>query len=142
MEVITTEGFRNAWSKKSKFIRYSKAHGPYGDGVKGNILVPFRSIAVDPKVIKFGSVIYIPEAKGISIKLPTGVTAKHDGYFFAADAGHAIKGHKIDMFLGIQQKTPFKSLGFSSAQNLFRAYVVKNNKIKQYFKSIHQNYYG
>ena len=139
LEVIKTEGFRNAWSDESKFIRYSIARGPYGDGVNGNSLVPFRSIAVDPKVINFGAIIFIPEAKGTSIKLPTGVTAKHDGYFFAADTGHAIKGNKIDIFLGMKQKNPFQSLHFSSENKLFKAYVVKDNKLVQYFKSIHQN---
>ena len=139
LEVIKTEGFRNAWSKESKFIRYSKARGLYGDGVNGNRLVPFRSIAVDPKVINFGSIIYIPEAKGTSIKLPTGATAKHDGYFYAADTGHAIKGNKIDIFLGMQQKSPFKTLQSSSTNNLFKAYIIKNNKLKQHLERIHQD---
>ena len=45
---------------------------------------PYRTIAVDPKVIPYGSVVYIPEYKAL---------------FRAEDTGSAIKGKRIDIFL-------------------------------------------
>lgn len=67
---------------------------PYGYGLDFIPLVPFRSVAVDPEVVKIGSKIYIPKAVGIL--LPDGT--RHDGYFMAVDIGSAIKNKRIDMF--------------------------------------------
>lgn len=44
-----------------------------------------HTIAVDPKVIKYGSKIYIPELNFIGV---------------AEDCGSAIKSNKIDIFMG------------------------------------------
>ena len=64
-------------------------------------LVPYRTIAVDPKVISIGSVVYIPAIRGI--RLPTGEI--HDGYFLAHDIGSAIKRKRIDIFVGSESGT-------------------------------------
>ena len=61
----------------------------FGDGVKNYKLIPFRTIAVDTKVIPYGTVLFIPQLKGKTIKLPNGVTVIHDGYLFAGDTGGA-----------------------------------------------------
>ena len=71
---------------------------PYGIGEDGRKLIPFLSIAVDPKVIKIGSVLYIPALKGI--RLPSGKT--HDGFVFADDTGQGIDGRRIDVFVGFE----------------------------------------
>lgn len=87
--------------------RYKLARGEFGDGVRNFILRPFRTIAVDPDVIPYGRVIYIPQARGLSFTLPDGTTRKHDGYFFAGDTGGLIKRKHIDVFLGIETRSPF-----------------------------------
>ena len=72
---------------------------PWGLGAKDQSLEPFRSIAVDPKVIPLGTKILIPQAVGA--RLPDG--SLHDGVFVAADTGSAIKGQHIDLFCGLER---------------------------------------
>jgi 3D (Asp-Asp-Asp) domain-containing protein len=62
-------------------------------------LVPHRTVAVDPKKIPLGSVLFIPRARGI--RLPNGTD--HDGYFLAHDVGGAIKGKRLDFFVGTEE---------------------------------------
>ncbi|MGZ3419100.1 MAG: 3D domain-containing protein [Polyangiales bacterium] len=62
-------------------------------------LRPFRSIAVDPAVIKMGSWVYIKELDGVQMPYPAS-TMKHDGCVRAMDVGPAIKGNHIDFFSG------------------------------------------
>ena len=58
----------------------------YGDTITstGAIPKPYHTLAVDPKVIPYGSKVYIPSFNKI---------------FIAEDCGGAIKGKKIDIFL-------------------------------------------
>lgn len=49
----------------------------------GRIPKQGRTVAVDPKIIPYGSIIYI----------------KGQGYFIAEDYGGAIKGHRLDIFV-------------------------------------------
>ncbi|HEX9105321.1 MAG TPA: 3D domain-containing protein [Polyangia bacterium] len=68
---------------------------PLGAGVQGRPLVPFRSIAVDPRFIPIGATVYVPELVGAL--LPDGT--RHDGCLRADDMGGAIKEHKLDFFV-------------------------------------------
>ena len=68
---------------------------PLGAGVQGRPLVPFRSIAVDPRFIPIGATVYVPELVGVL--LPDGT--RHDGCLRADDMGGAIKEHKLDFFV-------------------------------------------
>jgi len=68
---------------------------PLGTGVQSRALVPFRSIAVDPRFIPIGATIYVPELVGI--EMPDGM--RHDGCLRADDMGGAIKEHKLDFFV-------------------------------------------
>ena len=77
--------------------RFMVVKHPYGIGSRNNPLVPFRSVATDPKVIPWGTILFIPKAVGAT--LPDGT--KHDGYFHAADTGGAIKGYHLDLFTGL-----------------------------------------
>jgi 3D (Asp-Asp-Asp) domain-containing protein len=62
-------------------------------------LRPFRSIAVDPTVLKVGSWYYVKELDGVQMPYPAS-TMKHDGCVRAVDVGPAIKGRHIDFFSG------------------------------------------
>jgi 3D (Asp-Asp-Asp) domain-containing protein len=102
--------------------RFRLATGPWGDGTRGMVLVPFRSLAVDPRTIPDGSLVYIPAARGTALTLPDGRTAVHDGYFFSADRGGAIKDEHIDVFVGVGPN-PFAFVK-SKRKATFDAYVL------------------
>jgi 3D (Asp-Asp-Asp) domain-containing protein len=79
------------------------ADKPWGEGVQGRALEPFRSIAVDKDVIPYGSWMYIPQLDGETMPgdAPTGGWV-HDGCVQAADTGSAINGDHIDFFVGLK----------------------------------------
>lgn len=75
----------------------SESHPAYGitangTNLKGHTLESARAIAVDPKVIKLGSTVYVEFLDE---------EYKHlNGEYTAVDTGGAIKGKIIDVFLG------------------------------------------
>ncbi len=117
-------------------VKFREANGEYGDGVRDYQLVPHRSIAVDPNVIAYGSVVYIPAAKGNVMKLPNGETFTHDGYYYAVDTGGLIKQNHIDVFRGTDQKIS-QSWIKSSSSGTFTAYVVSDAEAEDFLDSIH-----
>ena len=68
---------------------------PFGRGAGQRPLIPFKSVAVDPRVIQLGEPLYIPEFDGMP--LPDG--SIHDGCVRADDTGGGIKGRKMDFFV-------------------------------------------
>jgi N-acetylmuramoyl-L-alanine amidase len=118
-------------------VRFKRSNTPFGEGVSGFMLVPYRTIAVDRSVIPIGSVVYIPEARGQVVTLPSGATAVHDGYFYAADVGGAIRGNHIDVFIGPSRQNPFPFVR-STANSSFRAYLVNDSQIRLALKSLHR----
>jgi 3D (Asp-Asp-Asp) domain-containing protein len=71
---------------------------PWGKGVWRRSLRPFKSIAVDPHVIPYGAIVYLPAYDGYV--LPDGTV--HDGCVRADDTGGAIIGDQIDFFAGTE----------------------------------------
>ena len=63
-----------------------------GTSLKGHTLESARAIAVDPKVIKLGSKVYIEFLDEEYRHL--------DGEFTAVDTGRLIKGKRVDIFFG------------------------------------------
>jgi 3D (Asp-Asp-Asp) domain-containing protein len=116
--------------------RFYLANGKFGEGVDGLKLVPYRSIAVDRTKIPIGTVIFIPAARGVTVILPGGETAIHDGYFFAADVGGAIKDRHIDVFIGTATKNPFPFIK-SSKTATFEAFTIANDSTIAQLKSVH-----
>ncbi|TND02078.1 MAG: hypothetical protein FD123_4122 [Bacteroidetes bacterium] len=110
---------------KTQWVRSSG----FGDGVRNYRLLPYRTIAVDKKTIPYGTVIYIPKARGITIELPNGEKVVHDGYFFAGDTGGAIKENHIDVFTGVFSGNPFPAVIQSNGQKTFEAYIVTDQQI-------------
>lgn len=111
------------------YSRFYKAKGEFGDGVRGYILQPYRTIAVDPGWMPYGTLVYVPSARGTKLTMPDGSEEVHDGYFFAADTGGALHGNHVDVFIGTATTTPF---GFvrSTASATYKMYVVNNPKIR------------
>jgi len=77
------------------FKTLSLEQHPLGAGVQGRALTPFRSIAVDPRMIPIGATVYVPELVGV--QMPDGTW--HDGCLRADDMGGAIKNAKLDFFV-------------------------------------------
>lgn len=106
-----------------KEVRYliCPPDAPYGYGVNFIKLQPFRSVAVDPKVVPIGSKVYIPQAVGA--ELPDGTI--HDGYFQAVDVGDAIKNKRIDVFTAYgDQSEVFRKVGLINMKAT-AVYLVK-----------------
>jgi 3D (Asp-Asp-Asp) domain-containing protein len=68
---------------------------PFGRGAGVRPLIPFKSVAIDPRLIAIGEPLYIPEFDGIV--LPDG--SIHDGCVRADDTGGGIKKRKMDFFV-------------------------------------------
>ena len=116
--------------------RFRLARGPFGDGVANYILSPYRTIAVDPAVIPYGSVVFVEEARGLPFTMPDGTRRVHDGYFFAADTGGLIQGNHIDVFIGIEAKSPFPWITSNSSSQIdYR--IVPDSDIKEALLGLH-----
>jgi 3D (Asp-Asp-Asp) domain-containing protein len=83
---------------KGNFRYLVVRNAPFGVAMPGFKLIPYRSISVDPRRIKIGTVLYIPALAGVA--LPSGDV--HDGYCFAHDTGQGIVGHRIEIFVGFE----------------------------------------
>ncbi len=68
---------------------------PYGRGAGQRALVPFKSVAIDPRMVPIGEPLYIAEFDGLL--LPDG--SVHDGCVRADDTGGNIKQRKMDFFV-------------------------------------------
>jgi 3D (Asp-Asp-Asp) domain-containing protein len=112
----------------------------YGDGVSGCKLIPYRTIAVDKTKIPYGSVVFIPLAKGVTIALPDGTTAIHDGYFFAGDKGGDINNNHIDVFTGLTSTNPFPEIIKSNSLKTFAAYLIKDTVIINDLIKLHKTF--
>jgi 3D (Asp-Asp-Asp) domain-containing protein len=73
----------------------------WGTGGTGRPLQPYRTVAVDPKVVKLGSLLYVPALEGVTMpgREPWGGYV-HDGCVVADDTGGGIKGKQLDLFVG------------------------------------------
>ncbi len=118
--------------------KFKLARGEWGDGVRRYKLIPYRTIAVDPNVTPYGSIVYIPAARGTVITLPDGSQTTHDGYFFAGDTGGAIKGTHIDVYIGTAKRNPFSWVK-SRESGTFEAYIVNDPIIREKLTNIHLN---
>lgn len=134
---ISSHAQGQPWAAALGRTRWAKVSAPYGLGVDGYKLVPFVTVAVDRNTFPIGTVLYIPDAKGVSYRLPDGETRVHDGYFFAADVGGAIRGNHIDVFTGLQPNRVFSFIK-SRPSGTFAAQVNTDPSIRQRLRRLHQ----
>jgi 3D (Asp-Asp-Asp) domain-containing protein len=80
---------------------FSVTGSQWGTSGSGHPLSPFRTVAVDPRVIKVGSLLYIPALEGRRMPghEPWGGFV-HDGCVVADDTGGGIDGNQLDLFVG------------------------------------------
>lgn len=80
---------------------YKVIEHQWGTSGSGRPLQPFRTVAVDPKLIKLGSLLYVPLLEGRTMpgRSPWGGFV-HDGCVVADDTGGGIKGEQLDLFVG------------------------------------------
>lgn len=78
------------------FEQLDPARFPSGRGATGKPITPFRTVAVDTKVIPLGTRLFVRELVGLP--LPDGTP--HDGCVIAEDRGLKVVGRQIDVFTG------------------------------------------
>lgn len=122
---------------KIKGNRFEVVNVPYGRGARVPQVVPYRTLAVDPRVIPHGTVLYIPQARGQKVTLPDGKEVTHDGYFYAGDAGSAIIGNHVDFFCGPVKRQPFTFVQ-SSAQHTFPIVFIESAVVLEEMKRVHR----
>jgi 3D (Asp-Asp-Asp) domain-containing protein len=94
---------------------------PWGNAGTGRPLQPFRTVAVDPQVVKLGSLLYVPLLEGRTMpgRAPWGGFV-HDGCVVADDTG-GFAGNKIDLFVG--RKAYFLGLSGSQTSHAWAKHV-------------------
>jgi 3D (Asp-Asp-Asp) domain-containing protein len=93
----------NIWGhcKCSHSPCFKVTQNQWGTAGTGHPLQPFRTVAVDPKVVKLGSLLYVPLLEGRTMpgRAPWGGYV-HDGCVVADDTGGHIDGNRLDLFVG------------------------------------------
>jgi 3D (Asp-Asp-Asp) domain-containing protein len=120
-------------------VRFKASRSRWGEGIENYSLIPYRTIAVDPTLIPFGSVVFISKAKGVKFRW-VGKEFVHDGFFFAGDKGGAIKGAHIDVFTGNSKDHPFSFIG-NSKNKVFKALLIEDEEVVEELTKLHKNSY-
>lgn len=136
--VLKIDPKKKKWISSTGKSYFNSAVGLFGDGVAGYKLVPYRTIAVDKSTIPYGTVIYIPSARGIVIPQLQGQPIKHDGYFFAGDTGGAIKGDQIDLFCGASASNCLPGVVTSDSTKSFQSVIVKDETVINALRALHK----
>jgi 3D (Asp-Asp-Asp) domain-containing protein len=94
----------------------------WGTAGTNHPLQPFRTVAVDPKVVKLGSLLYVPLLEGRTMpgRPPWGGFV-HDGCVVADDTGGHIDGNRLDLFVG--RKAYFLGLSGSGSSHAWARHV-------------------
>lgn len=94
---------------------FKQTESQWGSSGSGRPLQPFRTVAVDPKVVKIGSLLYVPLLEGRLMpgRAPWGGFI-HDGCVVADDTGGGINDNQLDLFVG--RKAYYVGLGSSGSQ--------------------------
>jgi len=94
----------------------------WGTAGNGAPLQPFRTVAADPKVIKPGTLLYVPLLEGRTMpgRSPWGGFV-HDGCVVADDTGGGMSGNKLDLFVG--RKAYFLGLSGSGGSHAWARHV-------------------
>lgn len=88
-------------------------------GAGGDCLIPYISVAADPRYYSIGDIIQMPSLKGKVMTLPNGKKFIHPGYLIVHDTGGAIKGrNRFDLFTGsMNPDNSNNSFGYTAAES-------------------------
>ena len=114
-----SSGIKNA----TRRARFAPFYHPQACDVRPIPLMPFRTIAVDRKRIRMGTVLYVPKLRGKTF-WTNGEFFTHDGYLIASDKGGAIEVNHIDMFVEDAAVDPLPDIVRSNSRGSFDAYMV------------------
>ncbi len=94
----------------------------WGTAGSNHPLQPFRTVAVDPKIIKLGTLLYVPLLEGRTMpgRSPWGGYV-HDGCVVADDTGGHINGERLDLFVG--RKAYFLGLSQTGTSHAWARHV-------------------
>lgn len=101
---------------------FNVTQAQWGTAGSGKLLQPFRTVAVDPKVVKLGTLLYVPllEGRRMPGRPPWGGYV-HDGCVIADDTGGHIAGNRLDLFVG--RKAYFLGLSGSGGSHAWARHV-------------------
>jgi 3D (Asp-Asp-Asp) domain-containing protein len=101
---------------------FNVTQAQWGTAGSGKLLQPFRTVAVDPKVVKLGTLLYVPllEGRRMPGRSPWGGYV-HDGCVIADDTGGHIAGNRLDLFVG--RKAYFLGLSGSGGSHAWARHV-------------------
>ncbi len=120
------DNLRSGVKFATRRARFAPFEHPAGCDVRPQPLIPYRTIAVDTRRIRRGSVLFIPELRGQVFHL-NGQAFAHDGYVVASDRGGAIKGNHIDVFVDDVSTPPLPAIISSTPSKTFKAYKVASD---------------
>jgi 3D (Asp-Asp-Asp) domain-containing protein len=114
----------NIWGrcKCSSAPCFKVTENQWGTAGSNHPLQPFRTVAVDPKVVKLGTLLYVPLLEGRTMpgRAPWGGYV-HDGCVVADDTGGHIDGNRLDLFVG--RKAYFLGLSGSGSSHAWAKHV-------------------
>jgi 3D (Asp-Asp-Asp) domain-containing protein len=114
----------NIWGrcKCSASPCFKVTENQWGTAGSNHPLQPFRTVAVDPKVVKLGTLLYVPLLEGRMMPghAPWGGFV-HDGCVVADDTGGHIDGNRLDLFVG--RKAYFLGLSGSGSSHAWAKHV-------------------
>jgi len=100
----TNEHVFNCRHKNSGHVKFKLSSSTYGEGSRGNELIPYYSLACDNSVFPFGSILFIKDAVGTVLRNGKA----HGGFFRCDDVGGLIKGNHLDFYIGFDKINPFE----------------------------------
>lgn len=102
---------------------FNVTKNPWGTSGLSHPLQPFRTVAVDPKVVRLGSLLYIPALEGRTMpgRAPWGGYI-HDGCVLADDTGGHIDGKRLDLFVG--RKAYFQGLAKPGSSHAWAKHIA------------------
>lgn len=111
--------------------------GCMGVTASGNWVIPFHTLAVNPRMMSYRNVYYIPGTDGL--RLPDGQI--HDGYWFAHDTGGAFQNtaDRIDMYVKTLDWADWMGRNFAPSLKAIKVYRVDaetRNRITEKYKDL------
>ena len=114
----------NIWGRCScqRTPCFKVTENQWGTAGSNHPLQPFRTVAVDPKIVKLGTLLYVPLLEGRTMpgRAPWGGYV-HDGCVVADDTGGHIDGNRLDLFVG--RKAYFLGLSGSGSSHAWARHV-------------------